>query len=288
MTRLDVEFFSEGVRLAGWLYPAAGPGPTPAVVMASGYGGVRGGLHAYGYPQSFAAAGLTTLLFDYPHLGASDGEPRQELDPLEQQRAYRDGITYLAGHPDVDADRIGIWGTSYSGGHVLVVGAQDRRVKAVVSQAMTISGHANSLARNSPAEYAALAARFAEDRLRRARGEAPAMVPMFAETSESYLKTMSRPPVDREHWVNEITLRSLEYYDEYEPGMWVDRISPRPLLMIVPTGDILTPSTDALAAYERALHPKALITVPGGHHSVYEEQFATTSGAAIDWFREHL
>jgi len=288
MTRLDVEFYSEGTRLAGWLYPAAGAGPHPAVVMASGYGGVRGGLNAYGYPQAFAAAGFTTLLFDYPHLGASDGEPRQELDPVKQQRAYRDGITYLAGRVDVDAGRIGIWGTSYSGGHVLVVGAHDRRVKVVVSQAMTVSGHANSLARNSPAEYAALADRFAEDRLRRARGAAPEMVPMFSEQSESYRKTMARDAADREGWVNEVTLRSLEHYDEYEPGMWVDRVSPRPLLMVVPTGDVLTPSTDALAAYERALHPKRLVTVPGGHYAVYEDQFDVTSSAAIAWFDEHL
>jgi len=286
--RIDVEYQSEGVTIAAWLYPAEGDGPHPAVVMASGYGGVRGGLDGYGFPQAFAAAGITTLLFENPHLGASGGEPRQELDPLAQHRAYRDGLTYLAGRDDVDGDRLGIWGTSYSGGHVLVVGAQDRRVKAVVSQAMTISGHANSLRRNSPAEYAALADRFAADRVRRARGEAPEMVPMFAETSESYRKTMERDERDREGWVNEITLRSLEMYDEYEPGMWIERISPRPLLFIVPTGDVLTPAEDALAAYQRALEPKRLVTVPGGHYAVYEGEFATTSGEAIAWFQRYL
>lgn len=286
--RIDVDYQSDGVTIAAWLYPAEGDGPHPGVVMTTGYGGVRGGLDGYGFPQAFAAAGITTLLFDNPNLGASGGEPRQELDPHKQHLAYRDGITYLAGRDDVDADRIGIWGTSYSGGHVLVVGAQDRRVKAVVSQAMTISGHANSLRRNSPVEYAALAGRFAEDRLRRARGEAPEMVQMFSTESESYRKTMMRDEVDREGWVNEITLRSLEMYDEYEPGMWIERISPRPLLFIVPTGDVLTPAEDALAAYQRALEPKRLVTVPGGHYSVYEEQFSVTSGEAIAWFQQHL
>jgi len=286
--RIDVEYQSEDVTIAAWLYPGVGEGPRPGVVMTTGYGGVRGGLDAYGFPQAFAAAGLTTLLFDNPNLGASGGEPRQELDPLKQHRAYRDGVTFLAGLDDVDADRIGIWGTSYSGGHVLVVGAQDRRVKAVVSQAMTISGHANSLRRHSPVEYAALAERFAADRLARARGEAPALVPMFSPESESYRKTMERDEASREGWVNEITLRSLEMYDEYEPGMWIERISPRPLLMIVPTGDALTPAEDALAAYQRALEPKRLVTVPGGHYAVYEEEFATTSGEAIAWFTRHL
>ena len=286
--RQDVEFSSEGVTIAGWLYLPDGAGPHPAVVMSSGYGGVRGGLHGYGFPQAFAAAGLATLLFDNPNLGASGGEPRQELDPLKQQRAYRDGLTFMAARDDVDADRLGIWGTSYSGGHVLVVGAQDRRVKAVVSQAMTVSGHANSLRRHSPADYAALAARFAEDRLKRFRGEPPTMVQAFAETSQSYQKAMARPAVDQEGWRNEITLRSIEMYDEYEPALQIDRISPRPLLMIVPTGDVLTPAEDALAAYNRALEPKRLVVLPGDHYSVYEQHFALTSGEAIAWFTAHL
>jgi fermentation-respiration switch protein FrsA (DUF1100 family) len=257
-------------------------------VMAPGFCGVRCGLDGYGFPQAFAAAGLTTLLFDNPNLGASGGTPRQELDPVRQQRAYRDGITYLATRDDVDAERIGIWGTSYSGGHVLVVAAQDRRVTAVVSQAMTISGHDNTLRRNSPAEYADLAGRFAADRVARAGGAAPAIVEAFAPESESYRKTMQRDEQHREGWVNEITLRSLELYDEYEPGRFVDRISPRPLLMIVPLGDALTPAEDALAAFNRALEPKRLVTVTGGHYAVYEEHFETTAGEAIAWFRAHL
>ena len=286
--RTDVDYVSEDTTIAAWLYPAEGSGPHPGVVMSTGYAGVRGGLHGYGFPQAFAAAGFTTLLFDNPHLGASGGTPRQELDPVKQQRAYRDGITFLAARDDVDENRIGIWGTSYSGGHVLVVGAQDRRVRAVVSQAMTISGHQNSLRRHSPAEYAALAGRFAEDRVRRARGEEPTMVQAFDTASDSYRKAMARPPEDREGWRNEITLRSLEMYDEYEPGTYISRISPRPLLMIVPTDDRLTPAEDALAAYSQAHEPKRLVTVPGDHYAVYEEEFDTTSTAAIEWFRAHL
>ena len=286
--RHDVQFESEGVTIAAWLYPGEGDGPRQGIVMASGFASVRGPLDGYGFPQAFAAAGFTTLLFDHPHQGASGGLPRQEIDPLKQQRAYRDGITYLSGRDDVDAGRIGIWGTSYSGGHVLVVGAQDRRVKVVVSQAMTISGHLNTLRRNSPTEYAALGGRFAADRLARARGEAPEMVEAFSPTSDSYQRNMARTPEQREGWVNEITLRSLEMYDEYEPGMWIDRIAPTPLLMIVPVGDHLTPAEDALAAYQRALEPKSLVTVPGGHYAVYEEEFERTSTAAVEWFRAHL
>ncbi len=99
---------------------------------------------------------------------------------------------------------------------------------------------------------------------------------------------MSRPAEDHEGWVNEITLRSIEMYDEYEPALLIDRISPRPLLMIVPTGDVLTPAEDALAAYNRALEPKKLVTLPGGHYAVYRDHFAVTSGEAIAWFTAYL
>ena len=155
-------------------------------------------------------------------------------------------MTFLAGRPDVDGERIGIWGTSYSGGHVLAVAATDRRVKCVVSQAMTISGHDNTIARNSPAAVVDLYRRFAEDRLARQRGEAPALVQAFAEDSDSVRFIQSLPPEYVENWRNEITLRSWELYAEYEPAAFIERIGPTPLLMIIPTGDTMTPSVDAL------------------------------------------
>jgi fermentation-respiration switch protein FrsA (DUF1100 family) len=83
------------------------------------------------FAEVFATAGLGALVFDNRNFGASGGEPRQEIDPWEQVRDYRDAITFAETLPETDADRIGIWGPSYSGGHVLVVGAIDRRVKCV-------------------------------------------------------------------------------------------------------------------------------------------------------------
>jgi fermentation-respiration switch protein FrsA (DUF1100 family) len=188
----------------------------------------------------------------------------------------------------VDDGRIGLWGTSYSGGHVLAVAAHDRRVQAVVSQAMTISGHGNLLRRHTPDGYAALRRGWAEERLRIARGEPPAVVQAFAEGSESVRYQAGRPPEERRNWRNEVTVRSWELYDEYEPAAFIERIAPTPLLMIVPLDDTMTPAEDALAAFGRALEPKRLLTVPGTHYSVYAEQFEATSTAARDWFALHL
>jgi fermentation-respiration switch protein FrsA (DUF1100 family) len=90
------------------------------------------------------------------------------------------------------------------------------------------------------------------------------------------------------NWRNEITLRSAEMARENEPGIHMARISPTPLLMIIARNDVLTATDLCLDAYERALEPKKLVIVPGGHFDPYVEQFAITSGAARDWFRHNL
>ena len=286
--RQDVEFQSDGVTLRGWLDLPDGGSPTAAVVLTSGFASTKEVFLDHPYPQVFCDAGLAVLTYDHVNCGTSDGTPRQELDPLKQQRGYRDAITFLQSHPAVDPDRIGIWGTSYSGGHVLGVAAVDRRVACVVSQAMTISGHGNMIRRHSPAALAEFRRRFAAERLARYRGEEPELIKAFADDSDSVKFAMSRPPEHRLTWRNEITLLSWEMYDEYEPAAFIERISPTPLLMIIPTKDLLTPSEDALAAYHRALEPKKLMLVPGDHYAVYTSSFDATANAARDWFVAHL
>ena len=88
-------------------------------------------------------------------------------------------------------------------------------------------------------------------------------------------------------WRNEVLLRSLELAREWEPA-YVARTSPTPLLMVVATHDLLTPTDLALLAYERALSPKRLVLLGGGHFAAYEERFAEASGTARDWFAEPL
>src|SRR5207245_7260751 len=102
-----------------------------AVVMAHGFSAVKE-MYLDRYAEAFAAAGLAALVFDNRNFGASGGEPRQEIDPWQQVRDYRHAITWMSRQPRVDRARIGVWGSSYSGGHALLVGAVDRRVKCVV------------------------------------------------------------------------------------------------------------------------------------------------------------
>jgi len=142
MDRQDVTFQSAGTRCAGWLYRPQGDGRRPLVVMAHGFSATRDqGLDAYA--ERFRAAGLGALLFDYRHFGASAGQPRQWLDIGRQQSDYRAAIAYARGLDWVDADRIALFGSSFSGGHVIAVAAGDGRIAAIVAQCPFTDGLAS-------------------------------------------------------------------------------------------------------------------------------------------------
>jgi uncharacterized protein len=142
--RRNIEFNADGLTLRGWLYlPEGATKPVPTVVMAHGFSCLKE-MFLDKYAETFAAAGFGVLVYDNRNFGDSDGMPRQEVDPWGQIHDYRHAITYASTLPEVDADRIGIWGTSYTGGHVLIAAAIDKRVKCVVSQVPVISGYRNA------------------------------------------------------------------------------------------------------------------------------------------------
>jgi fermentation-respiration switch protein FrsA (DUF1100 family) len=296
MARRDIEFDAEGVTLRGWFYPAEGAsGAAPTLVMAHGFSAVKE-MYLDAYAEVFAAAGLNALVFDNRNFGASDGEPRQEIDPWAQVRDYRHAITYAGTLPESD-DRIGVWGSSYSGGHVLVVAAIDRRVKAVACQVPMVSGHDNFRALVRADLIAGFQDMFNDDRAARFRGDPPVMVPVVAEdpaapcalpTRDSWEWFSETGKTRAPSWRNEVTLRSVEMFSEYEPITYLPYISPTPLLMQPAIGDHLTPCDLAVAAYEKAREPKKLNILPGGHFDAYVKGFDDSSGPARDWFVRHL
>ncbi len=297
MDRRDIEFDAEGVTLRGWFYRAEGAsGRAPTVVMAHGFSAVKE-MYLDSFAEVFAAAGINALVFDNRNFGASDGEPRLEIDPWQQVRDYRHAITYAGTLDEVDADRIAVWGSSYSGGHVLVVGAIDRRVKAVISQVPMVSGSAN-IGELVRADFrAGFREQFDADRAARYAGKAPAMVPVVAEdplaasalpTPDSWTWFTETGRTRAPSWRNEVTLRTVEMLGEYEPVSYIGRISPTPLLMLVAREDHLTPAHLAIDAYEHAREPKRLVILPGGHFDAYVAGFDEASGPARDWLAEHL
>lgn len=224
---------------------------------------------------------IAALAYDHRSWGSSDtapGQPKHEIIPSIQMSNMQDSITYAQGLPNIDATKVALWGSSYSGGHVLQVTAIDKRVKAVISQAPMVSGWETLLRLIRPDLIPGINAMFAGDRLARAAGQIAATVPVsdanplipsslpsteaFAFYTEWELKLEGK-------WKNEVTVRSLEASRSYDPALFIERIAPVPLLMVVAKEDVTTPVDISLAAYQKAREPKQLVLLPGGHFEVY-------------------
>lgn len=142
--RTDVEIPSHGEQLGAWHYAAEspeleGPGGRPCVVMAHGFGATRdAGLTPFA--EKFAVAGADVLVFDYRGFGTSTGAKRQSVDHRAHRADYRAAIKFARGLEGVDPERIVLWGTSYSGGHVIAVAADDPFIAGVISQGAAMDG----------------------------------------------------------------------------------------------------------------------------------------------------
>jgi len=297
----------EGVTLRGWLHPAAGStAPGPGLVMAHGFSATKEmGLGPFA--EAFAAAGITVLAYDHRGLGASDGEPRQVIDPYAQARGYRAALDWLTERPEVDPDRVGIWGSSFSGGVVLVTAAVDRRVCAVVANvplagfpgvdysdaaadAVAFAALRDALDDPTGPGTAAAAAAAAEPAgplapVHAPGNELPVVMPQ-PESSEWFLRVGGAGT----RWENRVWLAGApEGAPAFDPGVAVAHLAPTPLLMVVASDDTLAATDVALAAYERAGAPKQLELVDGHHFVDYEgDAFVQVSRAMTAFLAANL
>jgi fermentation-respiration switch protein FrsA (DUF1100 family) len=306
-TRQDVELEGHGgVTLRGWLdLPEPGDGSGAGVVMAHGFSAVKE-MRLDRFAEAFSAAGIAVLTYDHRNLGASDGEPRQQINPWAQARDYRAAIGWLAGRPEVDPERIGIWGSSYSGGEVMVVAACDDRVKAVVANVpfaglpgvdysdpsevesrfvrlraalLDESGAGPADTEQMPMGPMAVVVEPGDDR--------PAFLPQ-PEASEYFLLYAEGGP-EPGRWRNEVTVVSMFSDPPWDPGVCAGFIAPTPLLMVVATQDYLADTAVTVASWDRAGEPKELVMVEGHHFVPYEGAgFDQAAGAAARFFTRHL
>jgi len=272
----------DGVRLAAWHYMPAGTATAPCVIMSPGFGGQR----AHTLPrfaERFADAGFGCLLYDHRGFGDSGGMPRLEADPFRQMHDMRDAVTYAGTLPCVDPARIALWGNSYSGGHVLVVAALDRRVRCVVSVVPLTSGSAVVRRLLGDAAWHQRVVDFNAAREREMRGEGAQYQPQ--STLEETIRYWAQLDPPRE---NRISVISQEMFGEYEPVAYVSRIAPVPLLMILTDADLRVFTDLQLEAYALAREPKRLVLLPGGHYDPYTTLFEPTTAESIAWFQAHL
>lgn len=293
----SVEFTSKGLKCRGIKYLPEGLKSgerRPCIVLAHGFSAVKE-MYFTDYAQAFAKAGYVAIVFDYRFQGESEGEPRGQIFPWEQIEDFRNAITFAQTQSEVMADKIGIFGSSYSGGHVICVGALDRRVKCVACQVPLIDGYANFQAIVPRAAGAGMMKFLEGDRAERYKSGKVNYLPVVAEdnnavlnTSDSYKWFTETHKKKAPRWENRVTVESIEKFLEFSPATYIARIAPTPFLMMVAENDILTPTDIAINAFESAREPKKLVILPGGHFDAYVDGFAASSGNAIAWYKQWL
>jgi fermentation-respiration switch protein FrsA (DUF1100 family) len=303
MTVQQVAFSSEGTTVRGDLYLPDGVGPFPVIVMAGGWCYVKE-LRQPEYAKEFVGRGFAALIFDYRRLGASDGEPRQHLDPWEQIEDYKNAITYLEGRTDIDASRIGAWGISYSGGHVLILGAVDPRVKVVVSNVPVIDGYETMWRVHGSERFRKLREIIIDDRRKRFENGEHTYIPMsgtpagphdglvtwpFDEVKTVFGQLKATQAPSHEH---RNTVQSVEALMEYNAAPYATRLVNKPVMMIVAEADDITMWDTETAVFASIPSvEKSLVVLPGtSHMTLYSNLTALdlAARAAGSWFSTHL
>lgn len=302
MQREEVEFKSEGTTVRAWLYRPDTEGPAPAVVLAGGWCYVRELVMPH-YAEAFAAAGIAALIFDYRNLGASDGEPRQHLDPIGQLRDYQNALSFLERQPGIDPDRLGAWGISYSGGHVLILAATDPRVKAIVSQIPVVDGYRNMRRIHGTIGYRRLWEAILEDRrLRYDDPDKRLYLPHASEDPENELSAWPFPETKHTFaqlqateaplYQNLSTMESVDLLLHYDVNYFVSRIYDTPTMMIVAEGDDLTLWDLEIESFNAIpTSKKELVVLPHTTHmTLYSDRDKLGRAAkhATEWFVAQL
>ncbi|MGZ4267848.1 MAG: alpha/beta hydrolase [Solirubrobacteraceae bacterium] len=292
-THQDVRFASDGDTCAAWMYrPEGATEPVPCVVMAHGFSATRAD-RLPAYAERFAAAGFAVLLFDYRHFGDSGGEPRQVLEIGRQLDDYRAAIAFAKRQAGIDPTRIALWGSSFSGGHVVTVAAEDPSIAAVVAQAPFADGLPT---------VAAVGARNAlrgtvlgiADQLGALAGRPPRMLPavgppgsfaaMTAPEAEPGFAAITAPG---SRWRNEVAARVMLRVAQYRPVSRAPRVH-CPLLVAVCDRDRTTPPAAAVKLAARAPRGE-LVRYPIGHFDIYVgEDFERAVADQAAFLERHL
>jgi pimeloyl-ACP methyl ester carboxylesterase len=298
--RHDVTFPSQGETCAAWHLVGqgdelSGERGRPCVVMAHGVGGTRdSGLLPYA--EAFAEAGMDVVLFDYRCFGDSTGEPRQLGYPSRHRDDYRAAVAFARGIEGVDPERIALWGTSWSGGHVVYVAAGDPRIAAAIAQNPDLDGVRTVLEIARYADPRHLLRNTAEslkDLAAAARGNAPHFFPVAAPHGEvAALSSDEALPgyesIAGPTWRNEISARCLVYELFNRPIRKMAEL-PCPILIQTAEGDSIAPPEAAKAAAWRAKGRAEVREYPCNHFDIYTGEWRDRAIAdQIHFLRRHL
>lgn len=295
--RTDIEFSSGNGLCRAWRYqpPDAGSGLRPCIVMAHGLGGTRdAGLEPYA--EKFAGAGYQVVLFDYRHFGASDGEPRQLVSIRRQLQDWASAIAHARSLDGVDPKRIALWGSSFSGGHVIVSAATDKEIAAVSAQCPMMDGFAaalNTIGYAGLLGFLKLGMYGMVDQLRAIVGMSPVHIPLIAPPGEvaamsSHDAASGYGAIVPPHWQNRICARFALAIAAYRPIQYAGRLQ-CPALIQVCMNDSLAPPHPAVATAQKIGDHAVLTQYDCGHFDIYVgEEFKRASDEQLAFFNRVL
>lgn len=280
MPQQEIEFDGQGVRLrAGLFLPSrkalANAHGLPCVVMAHGLGGTRAaGLEPFA--RHFAKAGLAVLVFDYRGFGLSEGEPRQVVDVRMQLDDWAAAIAHARSLPGIDASRIALWGSSFSGGTVIAAAVEDGRVAAVSSQGGMLDGRAallHLLKSEGPVQVGKVSALAALDAARARLGLSRVTLPVVGDPGSMAVLTTpdSRPgylAITPPEWVNAISLSWMLTLPLFRPNVLAARLL-CPVLFCIAEQDAVVPPSAVEDAARRAGDKAQVRRYPRGHFDIY-------------------
>lgn len=293
MLRETATFRSGAEQCAAVTVRPDGEGPFPCVVAAHGFGALKEG-GPVRMIERFAERGYAGVAFDYRHWGESGGAPRQLLDIGRQHEDYRAAIAFARAMPGVDPERIVLWGSSFSGGHVIAVAAGDPRIAAVISQAPHMDGLA-TMRKVAPAVAARATVNGLRDQLGGLLGREPHYVQIVGEPGEDAV--LSGPGAVAEfaslydegfEWDNRVAARIGLRIGVYSPGRKAKQLG-CPLLVLVCGEDLITPPEPAIAAAEAAARGELQVYTGLPHFQIYRgEPFERALSDQLAFLDAHL
>ena len=281
-----MQFPSDHLTLSGVVQWPEGQGPFPIVILGHGLNGLK----EWTLPDVAAGlveVGIAAFWFDYRNYGDSEGTPRNEVSHYGRLQDWQNAITYVTTLPQVDKERIGVWGTSLGGRDVLAFSWMDRRVKAVVAQAPLIKWAMESAAimAGYKDDLASFQADIAADRKDRALGKEPRYIDFVKSAGDdvkaAFIKQLSES--ESRNYSGRITLQSYQPTTLIDVTPFIPLLAPTPVLFILAEQDFLPGQQEA---FEAAKSPKWLARVPGNHFSPYVESKQQSIAATRDFFRK--
>jgi len=286
----DVQFYSEGSLIKGHLYvPENKEGEAlPVIVLCHGFAGIKE-LLLPAYAEAFSAAGYAALTFDYRGFGESEGE-EGKLSPQLQIQDIRNAITFVQSLKETNAQRVGLWGTSFGGANAVVTAAQDNRVKCLAVQLTFEDGERVITGNLSIEEIEKLMSTLMKVWTKSVTRNQTMKLPVNKVLSDDQsIEFFNKAIADFPQLNVKIPFFTTLETIEHKPGAHVSAVKV-PILITAAENDAVNPAQESRILFEKANEPKELQMIAGAtHYEVYEgELFQQVSKKQLEWFDKYL